>query len=188
MNHLWFGKSLKEATDSPVVFVDSQNELKFEPNFDKVTHRIDTRSFNRRGDEAETNQSNLNWVASKNVKCCTSYSHILNYNLWSIHWLYFVCVVFLSCVFPTVFDRGPQVNGTHTDKRLVLLQRGEFCGTGPRLHRCSLWPPETGESGWLLTTKSDRWLIITCDIRRVLDQWEDAGDDINISGDLQLLH
>ncbi|XP_030215418.1 gamma-glutamyltransferase 5a isoform X2 [Gadus morhua] len=35
MNHLWFGKSLKEATDSPVVFVDSKNELKFEPSFDK---------------------------------------------------------------------------------------------------------------------------------------------------------
>ncbi|CAL8343319.1 unnamed protein product [Lota lota] len=35
MNHLWFGKSLKEATDSPVVFVDSKNELKFEPDFDQ---------------------------------------------------------------------------------------------------------------------------------------------------------
>uniref|UniRef100_A0A3B4T3L0 Gamma-glutamyltransferase 5a n=1 Tax=Seriola dumerili TaxID=41447 RepID=A0A3B4T3L0_SERDU len=35
MNHLWFGKSLKEAIASPVVFVDSQNALKFEPNFDK---------------------------------------------------------------------------------------------------------------------------------------------------------
>lgn len=37
MNHLWFGKSLKEAIDSPVVFVDSQNMPKFEPNFDKNT-------------------------------------------------------------------------------------------------------------------------------------------------------
>lgn len=35
MNHLWFGKSLKEAIDSPVVFVDSQNTLTFEANFDK---------------------------------------------------------------------------------------------------------------------------------------------------------
>ncbi|XP_071338345.1 gamma-glutamyltransferase 5a isoform X2 [Trachinotus anak] len=35
MNHLWFGKSLKEAIAAPVVFVDSQNALKFEPNFDK---------------------------------------------------------------------------------------------------------------------------------------------------------
>ncbi|GAA6220814.1 gamma-glutamyltransferase 5-like [Lates japonicus] len=35
MNHLWFGKSLKDAIDTPVVYVDSQNALKFEPNFDK---------------------------------------------------------------------------------------------------------------------------------------------------------
>uniref|UniRef100_A0A3Q1J5P1 Uncharacterized protein n=1 Tax=Anabas testudineus TaxID=64144 RepID=A0A3Q1J5P1_ANATE len=35
MNHLWFGKSLKEAIAAPVVFVDSQSALKFEPNFDK---------------------------------------------------------------------------------------------------------------------------------------------------------
>lgn len=38
MNHLWFGKTLKEAIAAPVVFVDSQNSLKFEPNFDKVKH------------------------------------------------------------------------------------------------------------------------------------------------------
>lgn len=37
MNHLWFGKSLKEAIAAPVVFVDSQNAVKFEPKFDKVT-------------------------------------------------------------------------------------------------------------------------------------------------------
>ncbi|XP_041644082.1 gamma-glutamyltransferase 5a [Cheilinus undulatus] len=35
MNHLWFGKSLKEAVATPVVFVDSQNAAKFEPKFDK---------------------------------------------------------------------------------------------------------------------------------------------------------
>lgn len=35
MNHLWFGKSLKEAIATPVVFVDSQNAVKFEPGFDK---------------------------------------------------------------------------------------------------------------------------------------------------------
>lgn len=40
MNHLWFGKSLKEAIASPVVFVDSENALKFEPNFDEVNHCI----------------------------------------------------------------------------------------------------------------------------------------------------
>uniref|UniRef100_A0A665T0X2 Gamma-glutamyltransferase 5a n=1 Tax=Echeneis naucrates TaxID=173247 RepID=A0A665T0X2_ECHNA len=34
MHHLWFGKSLKEAIAEPIVFVDSQNALNFEPNFD----------------------------------------------------------------------------------------------------------------------------------------------------------
>ncbi|KAM9544598.1 gamma-glutamyltransferase 5a [Salvelinus alpinus] len=36
MNHLWFGKSLEEAIAAPVVFVDSKNALKFEPDFDKA--------------------------------------------------------------------------------------------------------------------------------------------------------
>lgn len=40
MNHLWFGKSLKEAIAAPVVFVDSNNTVNFEPGFDKVTHEI----------------------------------------------------------------------------------------------------------------------------------------------------
>ncbi|KAM7416336.1 hypothetical protein PAMA_018416 [Pampus argenteus] len=35
MNHLWFGKSLKEAIATPVVYVDSENAVKFEPNFDE---------------------------------------------------------------------------------------------------------------------------------------------------------
>uniref|UniRef100_A0A668UX22 Gamma-glutamyltransferase 5a n=1 Tax=Oreochromis aureus TaxID=47969 RepID=A0A668UX22_OREAU len=35
MNHLWFGKSLKEAIDTPVVVVDSQNEVKPEPKLEK---------------------------------------------------------------------------------------------------------------------------------------------------------
>ncbi|XP_054630967.1 gamma-glutamyltransferase 5a [Dunckerocampus dactyliophorus] len=39
MNHLWFGKSLKEAIAAPVVFVDSENAVKFEPDFD--THLIE---------------------------------------------------------------------------------------------------------------------------------------------------
>ncbi|XP_062399411.1 gamma-glutamyltransferase 5a [Sardina pilchardus] len=36
MNHLWMGKSLKEAISAPVVFVSSANTLSFEPAFDKV--------------------------------------------------------------------------------------------------------------------------------------------------------
>ncbi|CAI5651014.1 unnamed protein product [Oreochromis niloticus] len=35
MNHLWFGKSLKEAIDTPVVHVDSQSEVKLEPKLEK---------------------------------------------------------------------------------------------------------------------------------------------------------
>ncbi|RVE68599.1 hypothetical protein OJAV_G00093090 [Oryzias javanicus] len=35
INHLWLGKSLEGAINSPVVFVDSKNAVKFEPDFDK---------------------------------------------------------------------------------------------------------------------------------------------------------
>uniref|UniRef100_A0A8C7E0T9 Gamma-glutamyltransferase 5 n=1 Tax=Oncorhynchus kisutch TaxID=8019 RepID=A0A8C7E0T9_ONCKI len=35
MNHLWLGMSLKEAIAAPVVFVDGNNNVNFEPAFDK---------------------------------------------------------------------------------------------------------------------------------------------------------
>lgn len=35
MNHLWFGKNLKEAIDAPVIFVNSKNQPLFEGKFDK---------------------------------------------------------------------------------------------------------------------------------------------------------
>ncbi|XP_076859438.1 gamma-glutamyltransferase 5a isoform X2 [Brachyhypopomus gauderio] len=35
MNYLWFGKSLKESITAPVVYVDSNNMLRFEPAFNK---------------------------------------------------------------------------------------------------------------------------------------------------------
>ncbi|KAM8885765.1 gamma-glutamyltransferase 5a isoform 1-T1 [Spinachia spinachia] len=35
VNHLWLGKSLKEAIAAPVVYVNAQNVLCFEPNFDE---------------------------------------------------------------------------------------------------------------------------------------------------------
>ncbi|XP_072538691.1 glutathione hydrolase 5 proenzyme-like [Salminus brasiliensis] len=35
MNYLWFGKSLEGSIAAPVVYVDSKNALKFEPDFDK---------------------------------------------------------------------------------------------------------------------------------------------------------
>lgn len=51
MNHLWFGKSLMEAIDSPVVFVNAQNQPQFEGKFDQnvieglkaLGHRYDPR-------------------------------------------------------------------------------------------------------------------------------------------------
>ncbi|XP_070780870.1 glutathione hydrolase 5 proenzyme [Enoplosus armatus] len=35
MNHLWLGMNLKDAIAAPIVFVDSENKLNFEPGFDK---------------------------------------------------------------------------------------------------------------------------------------------------------
>ncbi|XP_068422514.1 gamma-glutamyltransferase 5a [Clinocottus analis] len=35
MNHIWFGKSLKEAIDAPILYVNPQNLVGFEPNFDE---------------------------------------------------------------------------------------------------------------------------------------------------------
>uniref|UniRef100_A0A3B3CC47 Gamma-glutamyltransferase 5a n=1 Tax=Oryzias melastigma TaxID=30732 RepID=A0A3B3CC47_ORYME len=36
INHLWLGKSLEDAINTAIVFVDSKNAVKFEPDFDKV--------------------------------------------------------------------------------------------------------------------------------------------------------
>ncbi|XP_077080222.1 gamma-glutamyltransferase 5a isoform X1 [Siphateles boraxobius] len=36
MNFLWFGKTVQDSIDAPVVFVDSKNVLNFEPSFDKI--------------------------------------------------------------------------------------------------------------------------------------------------------
>uniref|UniRef100_A0A3Q3AHZ1 Glutathione hydrolase n=1 Tax=Kryptolebias marmoratus TaxID=37003 RepID=A0A3Q3AHZ1_KRYMA len=38
INHLWFKKSLKEAIDDPVIFVDPEDKVMFEPKWDKVKH------------------------------------------------------------------------------------------------------------------------------------------------------
>nr|XP_020441421.1 gamma-glutamyltransferase 5 isoform X2 [Monopterus albus] len=35
MNHLWLGMNLKDAIHAPIVFVDSKNNLNFEPGFNK---------------------------------------------------------------------------------------------------------------------------------------------------------
>lgn len=36
MNRLWLKMSLKDAIATPIVYVDSKNNVKFEPGFDKV--------------------------------------------------------------------------------------------------------------------------------------------------------
>lgn len=36
MNRLWLKMSLKDAIATPIVFVDSKNNVIFEPKFDKV--------------------------------------------------------------------------------------------------------------------------------------------------------
>uniref|UniRef100_A0A3B4EXK1 Gamma-glutamyltransferase 5-like n=1 Tax=Pundamilia nyererei TaxID=303518 RepID=A0A3B4EXK1_9CICH len=56
INHLWFGKSLKDAINTPVVYVDSENAVKFELNFEKDViealkkkghnHQLATRFYN----------------------------------------------------------------------------------------------------------------------------------------------
>uniref|UniRef100_A0A3Q4FYT0 Gamma-glutamyltransferase 5a n=1 Tax=Neolamprologus brichardi TaxID=32507 RepID=A0A3Q4FYT0_NEOBR len=40
MNHLWFGKNLKEAIDTLVVLVDSQSEVKLESKLEKVIFSV----------------------------------------------------------------------------------------------------------------------------------------------------
>ncbi|KAL0965619.1 hypothetical protein UPYG_G00283610 [Umbra pygmaea] len=48
MNHLWLGKSLKDAIAAPVVFVNGNGDVNFEPNFDqsviedlkRIGHRV----------------------------------------------------------------------------------------------------------------------------------------------------
>lgn len=40
MNRLWLKMSLKDAITSPIVFVDSKNNVNFEPGFDKVNKDV----------------------------------------------------------------------------------------------------------------------------------------------------
>lgn len=38
INRLWLGMSLKDAIAAPTLFVDSNNDVNFEPGFDKVRY------------------------------------------------------------------------------------------------------------------------------------------------------
>uniref|UniRef100_A0A3B5LRK9 Gamma-glutamyltransferase 5a n=1 Tax=Xiphophorus couchianus TaxID=32473 RepID=A0A3B5LRK9_9TELE len=52
INHLWFGKSLKEAIDTPVVYVDSQNTVKFESSLHKgVIEALEALGHNQTSEE-----------------------------------------------------------------------------------------------------------------------------------------
>lgn len=38
INRLWLGMNLEDAIAAPIVFVDSKNNVNFEPGFDKVKY------------------------------------------------------------------------------------------------------------------------------------------------------
>lgn len=40
MNHLWLGMSLEDAIAQPIVFVNSANDVNFEPGFNEVKHLL----------------------------------------------------------------------------------------------------------------------------------------------------
>ncbi|KAG5281339.1 hypothetical protein AALO_G00070170 [Alosa alosa] len=72
MNHLWMGKSLKDAISAPVVFVDSKNKLSFEPTFDKVVVEK-LKSFGNKVEKREMFFNVINAVSKKDG-CITAVS------------------------------------------------------------------------------------------------------------------
>ncbi|XP_073675488.1 gamma-glutamyltransferase 5a [Garra rufa] len=72
MNFLWFGKSLKDSIDAPVVYVDSKNVLNFEPLFDKIV----LESLNKIGHKVKVPQMFYNVVnaVSKENNCIEAVS------------------------------------------------------------------------------------------------------------------
>ncbi|KAG1926056.1 gamma-glutamyltransferase 5a isoform X2 [Pimephales promelas] len=72
MNFLWFGKTLKDSIDAPVVFVDSKNILNFERVFDKIV----LESLNKIGHTVKIPQMFYNVVnaVSKENNCIEAVS------------------------------------------------------------------------------------------------------------------
>uniref|UniRef100_A0A671PXQ9 Gamma-glutamyltransferase 5a n=1 Tax=Sinocyclocheilus anshuiensis TaxID=1608454 RepID=A0A671PXQ9_9TELE len=72
MNFLWFGKTLQDSIDAPVVFVDSKNVLNFEPLFDKIV----LESLNKTGHKVKVPQMFYNVVnaVSKENNCIEAVS------------------------------------------------------------------------------------------------------------------
>ncbi|XP_030593572.1 glutathione hydrolase 5 proenzyme-like isoform X2 [Archocentrus centrarchus] len=72
MNHLWFGKSLKEAIDTPVVFVNSKNAVEFETNFEKdLIDALDALGHNRQTADKFYNVVN---AVEKDGSCISAWS------------------------------------------------------------------------------------------------------------------
>ncbi|XP_023198857.1 glutathione hydrolase 5 proenzyme-like isoform X2 [Xiphophorus maculatus] len=69
INHLWFGKSLKEAIDTPVVYVDSENKVKFEPKFDEGVIKA-LRAFGHKNETARKFYNVVNAVEKKDGCIC----------------------------------------------------------------------------------------------------------------------
>ncbi|KAK7146297.1 hypothetical protein R3I93_013898 [Phoxinus phoxinus] len=72
MNFLWFGKTIEDSIDAPVVFVDSKNTLNFEPLFDKIV----LESLNKIGHKVKTPPMFYNVVnaVSKENNCIEAVS------------------------------------------------------------------------------------------------------------------
>ncbi|KAM9394278.1 gamma-glutamyltransferase 5a isoform 1-T2 [Pholidichthys leucotaenia] len=69
MNHLWFGKSLKEAIKTPVLYVDPQNALKFESSFDKDVIEA-LKALGHKREEAKVFYNVVNAVKKENGCVC----------------------------------------------------------------------------------------------------------------------
>ncbi|KAK9970407.1 hypothetical protein ABG768_026352 [Culter alburnus] len=72
MNFLWFGKTLQDSIDAPVVYVDSKNVLSFEPLFDTIV----LESLNKIGHKVKIPQMFYNVVnaISKENNCIVAVS------------------------------------------------------------------------------------------------------------------
>ncbi|RXN06017.1 gamma-glutamyltransferase 5-like protein [Labeo rohita] len=73
MNFLWFGKTLKDSIDAPVVYVDSKNVPNFEPLFDKIVKE----SLNKMGHRGSSNSTvfyNVVNAVSKENSCIEAVS------------------------------------------------------------------------------------------------------------------
>ncbi|XP_040897977.1 glutathione hydrolase 5 proenzyme-like isoform X2 [Toxotes jaculatrix] len=69
MNHLWFGKNLTDAINASVVFVNSENALKFEPKFDETVIK-GLKALGHKQEEATRFYNVVNAVEKENGSIC----------------------------------------------------------------------------------------------------------------------